>query len=348
MLLTLRFRLRDKHAAELNRQAQAVNSVWNYCNNAQRHARDWGQRWPSAFDLQKLTAGAGPILGLHAHTIQQVCTRYARSRQQHKRPWLRWRGRNSLGWVPFNTGHVKAADGLFRFRGMLYEPMHTRKMPAGAVIGAGSFSADAKGHWYINLPIEFPEGWFARAGRSTIGVDLGLKTLATLSDGQTVERERHFDKMEQRLAVSQRARKKRRSRTINASIANARKDYLHKTSATLAKAHDIIIVGDVSSSKLSRTDMAKSVQDASWYTFKRCLSYKAIRHGGKYLEVSEYNTTQICSECGALPDKRPKGIGDLGIREWTCGECGAHHNRDINAAKNILARGLASLAEGAR
>lgn len=100
-------------------------------------------------------------------------------------------------------------------------------------------------------------------------------------------------------------------------------------------------------SKLSRTNMAKSIHDAGWHSFKQMIRYKAIRHGGTYVEVSEAYTTQICSECGALPDERPKGIGDLGVREWSCGACGTRHDRDINAARNILARGLTRLVEGA-
>ena len=77
------------------------------------------------------------------------------------------------------------------------------------------------------------------------------------------------------------------------------------------------------------------------------LSYKALMHGGRYLEVSERMSTQTCSECGTLPPSRPKGIAGLGIREWECSDCGAVHDRDVNAARNILRVGLDTLAEGA-
>lgn len=93
--------------------------------------------------------------------------------------------------------------------------------------------------------------------------------------------------------------------------------------------------------------MAKSVHDAGWSDFKRMLSYKAIRHGGMFLEVSEAYSTQVCSECGSLPASRPKGIADLGIREWTCDDCGTVHDRDVNAARNILRTGQRALDEGA-
>jgi hypothetical protein len=123
--ITIKLRLRDKHAAELNRQARAVNFVWNYCNEAQRHVWRWDRRL-SKYDLQKLTAGSSKVLGIHAHTIQCVCQQYARSREQHRKPYLRFRGRKSLGWVPFNTGHVSFDGETFCFRGMRYEPMHLR------------------------------------------------------------------------------------------------------------------------------------------------------------------------------------------------------------------------------
>jgi transposase len=95
--------------------------------------------------------------------------------------------------------------------------------------------------------------------------------------------------------------------------------------------------------------MAKSVLDAGWADFKTMLSWKSrLRGGGMLLEVNEAYTTQVCSECGCLPPSRPKGIADLRIREWTCDECGAVHDRDTNAAKNILRVGLHALVEGAR
>lgn len=99
----------------------------------------------------------------------------------------------------------------------------------------------------------------------------------------------------------------------------------------------VTIQKDVSSSKLVKTRMAKSVLDASWSTFKNFLRYKVSRHGGTFLEVDERFTTQTCSSCGdCASEGRPKGIAGLGIREWACSSCGANHDRDVNAAKNIL------------
>jgi putative transposase len=345
MRLTYKFRLRDKHSRELNRQARAVNFVWNYCNETQRKAVGYRRPWLTGFDLGKLTSGTSKELNLHAHTIGHVCQQYARSRQQHRKPWLRWRGRKSLGWVPFSTGHVSFDGEAFKFRGVKYETMHLRDMAPGVKIGAGSFNQDTRGRWYINCPVEVETANSASAKR--VGIDLGLHDMATLSDGQKIEAPRLYRASEQKIAAAQRRRKSKRAKAIHAKVANRRKDFLHKASAMIAKEYGLVVVGDVSPSKLAQTSMAKSVLDAGWSGFRRMLSYKAIRHGGGTLEVSERYTTQTCSSCGALPTSRPRGIAGLDKRVWKCSDCGTVHDRDVNAALNILRRGLATLTGGA-
>jgi hypothetical protein len=116
MQLTDKFRLRDKHGAELNRQAWVVNAIFNYVNEAQRHMLRW-DRWLSYVDLARLTAGPARKLDLHAHTVQRVCRQHVESRKLQRKPWLRWRGRKSSGWVAFNTGHVSFDGEDFTFRG---------------------------------------------------------------------------------------------------------------------------------------------------------------------------------------------------------------------------------------
>ena len=97
---------------------------------------------------------------------------------------------------------------------------------------------------------------------------------------------------------------------------------------------------------LAKTNMAKSVLDAGWSSFRTMLQYKCDHAAVWFEEVNESYTTQTCSDCGTLPNSRPKGIAGLGIREWVCSDCGAVHDRDVNAAKNILAAGHRRLAEG--
>jgi IS605 OrfB family transposase len=346
-ILTIKLRIRDKHASELRRQAKAVNFVWNYLNETSRKAWTRDRRWLSAFELINLTSGSSTELNIHGHTIQEVCKQFAKARDKVRRAGVRWRSKRSLGWVPFNTGQITFDGSTIKFRGLRYEPMHLQpKLKAGMKIGAGSFNQDGRGRWYANMPVtlECSEA----TSPSHIGIDLGLKTLATMSDGAKIEMPSFHRKSEIALAAAHRARKTRRARSIYAKVANRRKDFLHKASKAIATEHGVIVIGDVSPSKLARTKLAKSVLDAGWSDFKRMLSYKAPMHGGAVIEVSERMSTQTCSECGALPTSRPKGIAGLGIREWACDDCGAVLDRDVNAARNILRVGLHALVEGAR
>ena len=347
MQLTYRFRLRDTVDSELTRQARAVNLVWNFANETQQQAVKRGRKWLSWHDLQKLTAGSSKELDLHSHTIQQVCQRYSHSREAKNKPWLRWRVSNpnspkrSLGWVPFNNGHVVYRGGAFVFRGRPYRAWVSRELAEGQTFGAGSFSQDAQGRWYINLPVQVQH---RDCGTKAVGVDLGLKDLATLSTGEKITHPAYYRAMESRLATAQRARKKCRARKLHAKIKAQRADHLHKLSTRLVHENGAIFVGNVNAAGLAKTKMAKSVLDAGWSMLRTQLEYKAIRHRAVFAEVDERFTTQACSQCGSI--EGPKGLSGLGIREWHC-SCGAPHDRDTNAAQNILATGLSSLAGGA-
>jgi putative transposase len=344
MQITLKLRLRDKHATALDCQARAVNVVWNYANETQQKAVRALRPWLSVYDLMRLTAGASKDLDLHAHTIQRVCRAYDDARKTRKKAWLRWRGRKSLGWVPFNTGHVLFDGEAFVFRGVRYETMHLRDLlKPGMRFGAGSFNADAKGHWYINVPVEVDCA--EPAYENAVGIDLGLKTLATLSDDSKIQMPRFYRESEERLATAQRARKTKRARAIHAKARNRRKDFLHKAANAVVKDYGTIFVGDVSPSKLAKTRMAKSVYDAGWAGFKQMLSYKSMRNGGRVIEVSEAYSSQTCSSCGCRSG--PRGLKGLDQRTWDCRECGAAHDRDVNAAVLICRAGLSTLTGGA-
>jgi IS605 OrfB family transposase len=176
-------------------------------------------------------------------------------------------------------------------------------------------------------------------GVGEVGIDLGLKTLATTNQGTKFENPCAFRRLGGKLAIAQRADNRARARTLHVKIANVRKDYQHKVSTKLANANRLIVVGNVSVDRLAQTRMAKSAFDAGWSMFRDMLRYKASRHGATFLEVDEAFTTQTCSICGSLPESRPKGIAGLGIRDWVCSDCGASHDRDVNAAQNILILG---------
>jgi len=146
--------------------------------------------------------------------------------------------------------------------------------------------------------------------------------------------------------IAQRDRDKKRVKAIHAKIKHRRKDAIHKFSNKIVRENSLIIVGNVSASGLAKTNMAKSVLDAGWAMLKTQLEYKSIATQGVFIEANESYTTQACSCCGCISASSPKGRAGLGIRAWTCAECGTMHDRDMNAAKNILALGHKRLAVG--
>lgn len=341
--LTYKYRVKDKHARALESMARKVNFIWNFCNDTQKHALKWNKKWPSAYELQRLTSGSSVELGLQADIIGKVCVQYQNSRRQHKRPFLRYRGKKNLGWVPVKGIRTHVDGTEIRCHGKKYSVWYSRPVPEGARICDGSsFNQDARGRWYINLVIETEAN--TDAGRKQIGIDLGLKSLATFSDGKIIEIPQHYRKLEKKLAAAQRAKKKKQVVKIHTKIAAQRRDHLHKVTTNIVRQYGLIAVGDVNSSNLAKTRMAKSVLDAGWSSLRHMLAYKSDYAGAIYVEVNEKLTTQACSECGCIGG--PKGIAGLGIREWEC-VCGAVHDRDVNSAKNILRLGCQTLVEGA-
>ena len=350
---TLRLRIKDKHARVLSAMAREVNQVWNFCNETSHRAIRERRQWLSGYDLQKLTNGFSKCDGvlIGSPTVQQVCEDYAKARKQFKRAKLRWRVSNpqsskySLGWIPFKARALQYKAGQIAFAGQKFNLWDSYGL-ADYELRAGSFSQDTRGHWYLNVVVKVqPKATAGTAGTASVGIDLGLKEAAVASTGERIEG-RFYRKLECQLGIAQRAHKKKRARAIHAKIANQRKDLLHKFSSALVQNNAAIFVGDVASAKLVKTKMAKSTLDAGWSTLKTMLEYKSHQAGVVFEVVNENYTTQTCSCCGAIPASSPKGRAGLRIREWVCRECGAQHDRDVNAAKNILARGLARLAEG--
>jgi putative transposase len=212
-------------------------------------------------------------------------------------------------------------------------------------LGPGCFAEDSRGRWYLNIVVKRKRSAEAPAALSrAVGIDLGLKDFLATSDALMVEARQFYRDQEESLAIAQRAGKKARVRAIHARIKQRRKDFLHKLSTRLVREHGAIFVGNVNAAALSQTRQAKSVLNAGWSTFRTMLRYKCDDARVWFDEVDEAYSTQTCSACGARCG--PKGIAGLGIREWRCRQCEAVHDRDVNAARNILAAGRRRLAEG--
>jgi len=344
---TIRVRVRDKHVPLLRQLACAVNLCWNYCNElSSRCIRERGL-FLSTFDLHPYMKGAQKELGLHSQTLQCVAKEYVTRRQQFRRSRLAWRKskgvRRSLGWIPINTGAACWKNGQVYHNGHFFSVWDSYGLSQYRFRTA-SFTEDARGRWYFNVVVETKP--VPPKGTTAIGLDLGLKDIATPSQGDKLQAGHWFRDCEQALASAQRALKKKRVQAIHAKITNRRKDALHKFSRKLVNSHAAIFVGNVKPRALIGTRLSKSVHDAGWGMLKTMLAYKCEHAGVVFEEIDEAYTTQTCSSCGALPGSRPTGIAGLGIREWECSVCGVRHDRDRNAAQNILAAGHRRLVAG--
>ena len=342
---TCTFRLKVKAEAYpwLNAAAVEVNQVFNYANETSLEAAtrtDSKRKWMSGFDLCYLTAGATEFFErIGADTIQRICCEYAQKRKAAKRLKLRWRvsrgSRRSLGWVPFKAASLKRKGAVLRFCGKAFRVFERERLD-GVKWRDGSFAQDACGDWWLCLPVEFAVEQKA-APRDSVGIDLGLKEIAVTSDGDRLEAPRWTHGLADKLAMAQRRGHKRQAKRIHRKAARQRADALHKFSRVIADQYQNIVVGDVSSLKLVKTRMAKSVLDSGWGMLKQQLLYKGEHAGRAVQVVSERNTSRICSSCGSLSG--PQGVNGLRVRDWTCSECGASHDRDVNAARNIAQLG---------
>ena len=247
------------------------------------------------------------------------------------------------GNIMFINKHIKLPKlGLVKTK--------DRQIPQGRILNA-TISQEPNGHYYCSLcctNLDFPQ---YQKTNQNIGIDLGLVDFAIISDGIKIENPRFYEKSEKKLARLQRelSRKtiggsnwnKVRIKVANLQkhVANQRKDFLQKLTTRIIKQNDIICIEDLDVKSMKETDTSirnKRVGDVSWSEFRRMLTYKSQWYGKTLSVVDRYfSSSQICHCCGYRDGKKTEDI-----REWTCSECGTIHDRDINAAINILNEGL--------
>ena len=180
-----------------------------------------------------------------------------------------------------------------------------------------------------------------------VGIDLGLASLVVTSDGETVANPRFYLAAQRRLRRAQRvlsrrqegsanrARARHRVAVVHRKVRDARLDHAHKTALRLVRDNQAVYAEDLCVSGMARTRLAKSVADAGWSQLIRCITEKAAHYGRTFAKVGRFEpTSQVCSACGVKDGPKP-----LGVRQWACAACGTVHDRDVNAARNILALG---------
>ncbi len=333
-ILTYRYRIKDASSGmHLRQMARAINYVWNYCNEVSLLAFRRDKTWLTAYALHKLTAGTSKDLRLSADTIQQVCTEYVTRRKQFKKIKLKWRSRTrSLGWIPFKAGYIRLEDDTVTYCGHRFRLWLSR--PVEGVVKTGSFTQDARGLWYVNFQCDVADA-AAPVGQFDLGIDLGLTSQIVCSDGVIYRREPLTRQHATALAMAQRAHKKKRVKAIQAKVAHTRLDWTHQATSAIARRGKLIVIGNVSSTQLVKTPFAKSTYDAAWGIVRHQLQYKATRLAGLCVEGNERFSSVTCADCGARSG--PRGLRGLGVRTWACSCCGVTHERDVNAARNILA-----------
>ncbi|WP_370653029.1 RNA-guided endonuclease InsQ/TnpB family protein [Frankia sp. CIT1] len=230
----------------------------------------------------------------------------------------------------------------------------SRPLPNGAVPSQVTVSRNSRGQYHISILVEETIATLPTSpGR--VGVDAGITSLITLSTGEKMSNPRHEKQDRARLARAQRelARKEKGSANrakarlkvaqIHGRIADRRRDHLHKLSTRIIRENQTVVIEDLTVRNMARNrSLARAISDAGWRDLRTMLEYKAGWYGRKVIAIDRwYPSSKTCSSCGTLVESLP-----LNIREWACRSCGTVHDRDVNAAKNILAAGLAVSACG--
>ena len=234
------------------------------------------------------------------------------------------------------------------------EIVWSRPLPEGCKPSTVTITKDGANRYFVSMLVEETIQPLEVTPKM-IGLDLGLKSMVITSDGQTHSNPTFFAKDEKKLARAQRrqAKKQKGSKNrekarrkvarIHARIADRRRDYQHKLSTHIIRENQIVCVESLTVKHMVKNhSLAKAISDVGWSEFIRQLEYKAEWYGRTIVKIDRwYPSSKRCFDCGHVLDSLP-----LDVREWTCPECGAHHDRDINAANNILSAGLAVRACG--
>ncbi|MEV4418199.1 RNA-guided endonuclease TnpB family protein, partial [Catellatospora sp. NPDC049609] len=359
-----RFYPTDAQAAQLSRTFGCVRLVYNLALQARTEA--WTQRqerigyhatsalltgWKKTDDLAFLNDVSSVPLQQALRHLQTAYTNFFAKRARYPHFKSKRRSRRS---AEYTASAFRWRDGTLTLAKMT-EPLDivwSRPLPEGVAPSTVTVSCDAAGRWFVSLLCDDAINHIPASG--AVGIDAGLDSLITLSTGEKITNPRHERADRLRLARAQRdlARKQKgsanrtKARTkvarIHARIADRRRDHLHQLTTRLVRETQAIVIEDLAvRNMVANHRLARAISDAAWRQLRTMLEYKAAWYGRDLIVVDRwFPSTRLCSTCGTLAPKLP-----LDVREWTC-TCGQTHDRDVNAARNLLAAGLAVTACG--
>jgi putative transposase len=360
-----RFYPSEVQAAELSRTFGCVRLVYNKALEARTQAWTLRQErvnynatsamltaWKKTEELAFLNEVSSVPLQQALRHLQVAYTNFFAKRARYPAFKSRKKSRAS---AEYTSSAFRYRDGRLTLAKMT-EPLDivwSRPLPDGATPSTVTVSRDPAGRWFVSLLcddtiVQVP------ASNAAVGVDAGLQSLLTLSTGEKIVNPRHERRDRDALARAQRvlAKKEKGSNNrakarlkvarVHARITDRRRDYLHKVTTRLVRETQTIVIEDLTvRNMVANHSLARAISDAAWRQFRTMLEYKADWHGRTVIAVDRwFPSSKLCSVCGVLAEKM-----SLSVRSWTC-RCGATHDRDVNAASNILAEGLSVAAWG--
>jgi len=362
-----RFYPTPEQAAELTRTFGCVRKVWNLALQARTTA--WHQRhehvtylqssamltqWKHSGDLGYLNQVSSVPLQQALRHLQSAYARFWQKQARYPRYKSRKKSRAS---AEYTRSAFRYRDGQLHLAKMTapLAVVWSRPLPDGAEPSTVTVSRDRAGRWFVSLLCQCAVEPHP-VSDTAVGVDAGITSLVTLSTGEKIPNPRHERRDRARLARAQRRLARTRKGSANrdkarlkvarvhARIADRRKDFLHQLTTRLVRDNQAVVIEDLSVRNMIRNHrLARAISDAAWREMRAMLAYKCQWYGRDLVVTGRwYPSSKICSACGHTVSSLP-----LGVREWDCAHCGARHDRDINAAVNIKAAGLAVLACGA-
>ena len=347
----------------LNRTFGCVRVVWNR-TLAWRHARYDGEQARTNFTQANayLTAmkATGDLAWLNE--VSSVPLQQAIRHQQvaytnffaNRARYPRFKSRNGRQSAEYTRSGFRYRDGRLFLAKMGTPLAFTWSWPgidpASIEPATVTVSRDPCGRWYVSLAVEAADPGQLPATGTVAGIDLGIKDFAVTSGGEKIPNPRKLARREQALARYQRrlarcqkgsanrAKAKAKVARAHRKVRASRADFLHRTSTALVRDHDVIVIEDLAVANMVRNrSLAKAISDCGWGTFRQMIEYKTARAGRHLIVIDRwYPSSKTCSACGHLLAELT-----LNTRTWQCPSCRTRHDRDINAAKNILAAGLA-------